>query len=53
MNTTSRANDFVVRATHGMEEELVEGLRANPARLGEGAVGRAAVARQADCFSRH
>ena len=41
---------FVVRATHGMQGELIEGLRANPARLGEGAVGRAAVARQPIAF---
>ncbi len=36
---------FILRATHGMEEELIMALRANPVRLGEGAVGRAAVAR--------
>jgi signal transduction histidine kinase/CheY-like chemotaxis protein len=36
---------FILRATHQMEEELVNALRANPIRLGEGGVGRAAVAR--------
>ena len=41
---------FVVRATHGMQGELIDGLRANPARLGEGAVGRAAVDRQPIAF---
>ena len=38
--------EFHLRATHQTEEELNEALRANPVRLGQGAVGRAAVARQ-------
>jgi PAS domain S-box-containing protein len=37
---------FVVRASHGMDEGLVEGLKSNPVRLGEGAVGRGAVERK-------
>ncbi|MCG3201760.1 MAG: Adaptive-response sensory-kinase SasA [Gammaproteobacteria bacterium] len=37
---------FVLRATHGMDEPLMAALRASPVRLGEGAVGRAAVARE-------
>jgi two-component system sensor histidine kinase/response regulator len=36
---------FTLRAAHQMEEQLVDALRANPIRLGEGAVGRAAIAR--------
>jgi signal transduction histidine kinase len=40
------AREFQLRATHQMEEELIEALRANPIRLGEGAVGRAAAARK-------
>jgi hypothetical protein len=43
-------NAFLVRATHGMDEELVAGLRANPIRLGEGAVGKAAVTREPIAF---
>ena len=42
--------DFILRATHGMEEEVVKELRAHPIRLGEGAVGRAAVARKPIAF---
>lgn len=41
-----RSERFIVRATHGMDGELVEGLRANSIRIGEGAVGRAAAARE-------
>ena len=37
--------EFHLRATHGMEEELVEAVRANPIQLGVGAVGRAAATR--------
>jgi len=37
---------FVLRATHEMEPELIAALRANPPRLGEGTVGRAATTRQ-------
>jgi signal transduction histidine kinase len=37
--------EFLLRASHHMEEELVEELRAAPIRLGEGAVGRAATIR--------
>jgi GAF domain-containing protein len=39
------AEGFLLRASHRMEEELVEELRAAPIRLGEGAVGRAAIIR--------
>jgi signal transduction histidine kinase len=34
-----------LRATHKLEEELVEALRAAPLRMGQGAVGQAAAAR--------
>ena len=34
--------EFLLRASHGMETEVVEGLREAPIRLGEGAAGRAA-----------
>jgi len=37
--------EFRLRATHRMEDELVEALRAAPVRLGEGTSGRAAVTR--------
>jgi signal transduction histidine kinase/DNA-binding response OmpR family regulator len=37
---------FLLRATHEMESELIAALRANPPRLGEGTVGRAAATRQ-------
>jgi signal transduction histidine kinase len=37
---------FHARATHQVSPELLETLRATPIRLGEGAVGRAAVTRQ-------
>ena len=45
-----QSEEFILRATHGMEEQIVKELRANPIRLGEGAVGRAAVARKAIAF---
>jgi GAF domain-containing protein/two-component sensor histidine kinase len=34
--------EFLLRATDHMEEELITALRANPPRLGDGVVGRAA-----------
>ncbi len=37
--------EFYLRASHRMEQELVEALRANPIRLGSGTVGRAAATR--------
>jgi signal transduction histidine kinase len=37
--------EFHLKVAHRMEEELVEALQAVPLRLGEGAVGRAAVNR--------
>lgn len=37
--------EFHLRASHRMEEELVETLRANPIRLGRGTVGQAAATR--------
>ena len=37
--------EFLLRASHRMEEELLKELRAAPIRLGEGAVGRAATSR--------
>ena len=37
--------EFHLRAGHRMEEDLVEALRANPIRLGDGATGRAASTR--------
>jgi len=36
---------FHLRATHGMEAELIEARRAAPGRLGEGVVGKAAATR--------
>jgi signal transduction histidine kinase len=38
--------EFLVRATRNLSKQLVEALRATPIRLGEGAVGRAAAARE-------
>src|SRR5262249_48680841 len=35
------SQEFHLRASHRMEEELVEAIRAAPFRLGEGATGRA------------
>jgi len=37
--------EFLLRASYRMEEELLKELRAAPIRLGEGAVGRAATSR--------
>jgi signal transduction histidine kinase len=37
---------FLLRAANQMDEELIEAFRANPIRLGEGAVGRAAAVRE-------
>jgi signal transduction histidine kinase len=37
---------FLLRAAYQMDEELIEAFRANPIRLGEGAVGRAAAVRE-------
>ncbi|MEZ5445764.1 MAG: GAF domain-containing protein [Gammaproteobacteria bacterium] len=37
---------FILRATHGMDDQLVAALRVSPVRLGEGAVGKSAVARE-------
>jgi PAS domain S-box-containing protein len=45
------SQDFILRATHGMQDELIKALRENPVRLGEGAVGRAAVDRVPIAFS--
>src|SRR5215510_11166417 len=38
--------EFHLRATHRLDERLIEALRANPPRLGEGALGRAAKIRE-------
>ena len=40
------SEEFLLRATDHMEEELDHALRANPPRLGDGVVGRAAVSRE-------
>jgi signal transduction histidine kinase len=40
------SEEFLLRATDHMEEELIEALRANPPRLGDGVVGRAAATRE-------
>ena len=40
------SEEFQLRATDHMEEELITALRANPPRLGDGVVGRAAVSRE-------
>jgi two-component system, NtrC family, sensor kinase len=40
------AEEFLLRATDHMEEELINALRANPPRLGDGVVGRAAASRE-------
>jgi len=37
--------EFHLRASHRMEEEIVNAMRATPVRLGEGATGRAATSR--------
>ena len=39
-------DQFRLRATYGLPQELVEALRARPLRPGEGATGRAAVMRE-------
>lgn len=38
-----RAEEFHLRASHEMEEQLAQALRLNPIRFGSGAVGRAAA----------
>jgi signal transduction histidine kinase len=38
-----QSEEFLMRATDHMEEELIAALRANPPRLGNGVVGRAAL----------
>jgi signal transduction histidine kinase len=40
------SEEFLLRATDHMEEELISALRANPPRLGDGLVGRAAASRE-------
>ena len=40
------SEEFLLRATDHMEEELIKALRANPPRLGDGVVGRAAASRE-------
>ena len=40
------SEEFQLRATDHMEEELITALRNNPPRLGDGVVGRAAVNRE-------
>jgi class 3 adenylate cyclase len=45
------AECFIVRATHGMGPDLIEGLLANPIRLGEGAAGRSALIREPVAFA--
>jgi signal transduction histidine kinase len=40
------SEEFVLRATDHMEEELINALHANPPRLGDGVVGRAAASRE-------
>jgi two-component system, NtrC family, sensor kinase len=40
------SEEFQLRATDQMEEELINALRANPPRLGDGVVGRAAASRE-------
>jgi GAF domain-containing protein len=41
-----QSEEFLLRATDHMEEELITALRDNPPRLGDGVVGRAAVHRE-------
>ena len=41
-----QSEEFLLRATDHMEEELIEALRANPPRLGDGVIGRAAATRE-------
>src|SRR4029077_9957448 len=40
------SEEFQLRATDHMEDALIPGLRANPPRLGDGVIGRAAVSRE-------
>ncbi|HSE84745.1 MAG TPA: GAF domain-containing protein, partial [Candidatus Binatia bacterium] len=40
------SQEFHLRATHRLDDKLIEALRANPPRLGEGAMGRAAKSRE-------
>ncbi len=40
------SEEFLLRATDHMEEELINALHANPPRLGDGVVGRAAASRE-------
>jgi GAF domain-containing protein/anti-sigma regulatory factor (Ser/Thr protein kinase) len=40
------SEEFLLRATDHMEEELIEALRTNPPRLGDGVIGRAAATRE-------
>ena len=40
------SEEFLLRATDHMEEELIDALRSNPPRLGDGVVGRAAASRE-------
>jgi two-component system, NtrC family, sensor kinase len=40
------SEEFQLRATDHMEEELITALRTNPPRLGDGVIGRAAVSRE-------
>jgi signal transduction histidine kinase len=40
------SEEFHLRATDHMEEELINALRTNPPRLGDGVVGRAALSRE-------
>jgi GAF domain-containing protein/anti-sigma regulatory factor (Ser/Thr protein kinase) len=41
-----QSEEFQLRATDHMEEELTSALRTNPPRLGDGLVGKAALSRQ-------
>ena len=41
-----QSEEFLLRATDHMEEEFINALRANPPRLGDGVVGRAAASRE-------
>jgi signal transduction histidine kinase len=40
------SQEFHLRATHRLDERLIDALRVNPPRLGEGAMGRAAKTRE-------
>ena len=41
-----QSEEFLLRATDRMEDELIVALRSNPPRLGDGVVGRAASSRE-------